>query len=158
MRKAIYPGSFDPITNGHVNIITRAVQLVDALDVIVSHNPQKQGFLTLEEKIQLIKEATAHLPQVNVVAGEKILTVEQAKVSGASIIVRGLRSSTDFEYERTMSMANKALNANIETIFLTADSEHIYLSSSMVKEIHQFSGDVTPFVPVCVKNFLDKKK
>jgi len=157
MKIAIYPGSFDPITNGHVDIIKRGSKLFDKLYILLSRNVSKQSFFTLEERIEFIKRATTKLDNVEVIVSENKLTVDFAKSVNASVILRGLRAATDFEYEFTMAMTNAKLNPNIETVFLTADNEHMYLSSSTIKEIAKFSGDVSNFVPKCVADALKTK-
>lgn len=157
MRIAVYPGSFDPITNGHVNIIKRGAKLFDRLHVVLSENVSKESLFTLEERIKFIEEATQDLENVSVLVSRKQLTVDFAKSVQASVILRGLRAATDFEYEFTMAMTNAKLNDEVETVFLTADNAHMYLSSSMIKEIAKFSGDVSNFVPHSVALALQAK-
>jgi len=157
MRIAIYPGSFDPITNGHVDIIKRGSKLFDKLYIVLSQNISKQSLFTLEERINFTQQAIADIPNVEVIVSENKLTVDFAKSLNASVILRGLRAATDFEYEFTMSMTNSKLNPDIETVFLTADNEHMYLSSSMIKEIAKFSGDISNFVPRTVADALKTK-
>ena len=147
MRIAIYPGSFDPITNGHVNMIERGVKLFDKLYIAISENMNKKSFFTTSERVKLTELAVSHLENVEVIVSENQLTVDVAKSVGATVILRGLRAVTDFEYEFTMAMTNTELNDEIETVFLTADHAHMYLSSSMVKEVAKFGGDVGGFVP-----------
>jgi len=157
MRVAVYPGSFDPVTNGHVDIIRRGAKLFDKLYVVLGKNVSKQSLFTLEERIDLTSKAVADLAHVEVIVSEDKLTVDLAKSMGASVILRGLRAATDFEYEFTMAMTNAKLSPEIETVFLTADNEHMYLSSSMMKEIAKFSGDVSNFVPKGVVDALKEK-
>ena len=157
MKIAIYPGSFDPITNGHVNIIERACKLFDKLYIVLSENVNKKSLFTLEERVQLTKQALAYLENAEVIVSENILTVDFAQTVGACAIVRGLRSTTDFEYEFAMAVINSKLKSGIETIFLAADNEQMHLSSSMVKEIAKFGGDITNFVPKCVAYALLEK-
>jgi len=157
MKTAIYPGSFDPITNGHVDIIKRGSKLFDKLYVVLGNNVSKQNLFTLEERINLIKQSVGFLDNVEVIVSENKLTVDFAKSINAAVILRGLRAATDFEYEFTLAIANSKLNSEIETVFLTADNEHMYLSSSLIKEIAKFSGDISKFVPNCVANELRKK-
>ena len=157
MKVAIYPGSFDPITNGHVDIIKRGAKLFDKLYIVISNNVSKQCLFALEERVELTRQVVAGLDNVEVVESENMLTVDFAKSMNAAIILRGLRAATDFEYEFTMSMTNAKLNPDIETVFLTADNEYMYMSSSMMKEIAKFSGDVSNFVPKCVADALKAK-
>ena len=156
---ALYPGSFDPITNGHLDIIKRGAKLFDQLYIVLGRNVNKTktNLFTIDERINLIKQAVVGIDQVEVLVSENQLTVDFAQAVGASVILRGLRTATDFEYESTMSRANAKLNSEIETVFLTAAHEHMYLSSSMVKEIARFSGDVSIFVPPCVVSALNTK-
>jgi pantetheine-phosphate adenylyltransferase len=157
MRIAIYPGSFDPITNGHVDIIKRGSKLFDKLYIVLGENVSKQRLFTLEERVKFTKQVVADLDHVEVMVSENKLTVDVAKSVDASVILRGLRTVIDFEYEFTMAMTNAKLNAEIETVFLPADNEHLYLSSSMVKEIAKFSGDVSTFVPKPIADALKAK-
>jgi len=154
---AIYPGSFDPITNGHLDIIKRGVKLFDKLYIVLGENVSKTTLFTIDERVNLIKQAITDFDQVEVLVSNNQLTVDFAHEVGASVILRGLRTATDFEYEFTLSMANAKLNSEVETVFLTADNEQLYLSSSMVKEIAKFSGDVSSFVPPCVATALKTK-
>jgi len=157
MRVAIYPGSFDPITKGHIDIIKRGSKLFDKLYIVLGRNINKQSLFTLEERIELTQQAVVDLDNVEVIVSDNKLTVDFAKSMEASVILRGLRAATDFEYEFSMAMMNAKLSAEIETVFLTADNEHMYLSSSMIKEIAKFSGDVSNFVPTVVADALKAK-
>jgi len=157
MKIAIYPGSFDPITNGHVNIIERGAKLFDKLYIVLSHNVNKNSFFTLEERVELTKQAVAHVENIEVIVSENKLTVDFAEELGATAILRGLRGATDFDYEFMMTLTNQKLSASIETVFLTADTEHMYLSSSMVKEVAKFGGNVMKFVPKGVAQMLERK-
>ncbi|MDJ0903186.1 MAG: pantetheine-phosphate adenylyltransferase [Xenococcus sp. MO_188.B8] len=143
---AIYPGSFDPITLGHLDIITRGSNMFDSVIVAVLSNPSKQPLFTVEKRIEQIKQCTINLPNVEVdsFAG---LTVEYAKINGAKILLRGLRVLSDFEKELQMAHTNKTLSKEIETIFLATAKEYSFLSSSVVKEIAQFGGEISHLVP-----------
>ncbi|ELS04673.1 pantetheine-phosphate adenylyltransferase [Xenococcus sp. PCC 7305] len=148
---AIYPGSFDPITLGHLDIITRGSNLFDSVIVAVLSNPTKQPLFTVEKRIAQIKQCTINLPNVEVdsFAG---LTVEYAKIKGAKILLRGLRVLSDFEKELQMAHTNKTLSEDIETIFLATAKEYSFLSSSVVKEIAQFGGEISHLVPMDIVN------
>lgn len=156
MRIGIYPGTFDPVTNGHLDIIRRGIHLFDKLYVVVPKNIQKDTLFTTQERITLLKESLKDYPNISVVATD-LLTVEFAKEVGATAMLRGLRMVSDFEYELQMATLNRHLNSNIETIFIMSSHEYSFLSSSSVKEIAKFGGDVTEFVPHNVKVALDLK-
>ena len=142
----IYPGSFDPITLGHMDIIKRSSKTVDRLIVGVLNNQGKTPMFTAEERVDMIREAVKDMPNVEVRSFEGLL-VDFARSMGASIIVRGLRAITDFEYELQMSQTNRIMNKDVDTIFFTTSLEYSYLSSSVVKEVAMFDGDLTRFVP-----------
>ena len=146
MKKAIYAGSFDPITSGHVDIIKRASGIVDELVVGVLNNSAKNSLFSLDERVSMIEEMTKDLPNVSVTSFDGLL-VEHMKQIGATIIVRGLRAVTDFEYELQIAQANHVQDSNIETIFLTSDLSYSYLSSTIVKEFASYGGDISNFVP-----------
>ena len=145
MNIAVYPGSFDPITLGHLNVIERAAAMVDQLIVGVLNNQAKWPLFSSEERVDMIREATAHLPNVVAVPFDG-LTIDFARRSGAQWIIRGLRAVTDFEYELQMAQTNRILDHSIDTFFLTAGLEYAYLSSSTVKEVARFGGDITGFL------------
>ena len=156
MRRAIYPGSFDPVTNGHLDVIERARKLFDEVVVAVAHNDQKQPHFTLKERLAFLSEVTASLNGVKVLPLDGLL-VEFAVQQNAHAIVRGLRAVSDFEYEFQMALMNRKLEATVETIFLMPKEEYTYLSSRIVKEIARLGGDVAQFVPACVvKGFARK--
>ena len=146
MSKAIYPGSFDPITFGHIDIIERASKIVDELVVGVLCNSAKNPLFSLDERVSMIEEMTKHLPNVTVQAFDGLLVDYMNKI-GATLIVRGLRAVTDFEYELQIAQTNHVQNENIETIFLTTNLNYSYLSSTIVKEFASYGGDISKFVP-----------
>ena len=147
MRTAVYPGSFDPITNGHLDIIRRAGKLYDKLIVGVLNNPgKKTPMFSVEERMEMIRSVTEDIPNVEVDTFEGLL-VDFAKANGANVIIKGLRTVADFEYEFQMALLNKALNPEYETMFLMTDTKYSYISSSMVKELAGFHGNLTGLVP-----------
>jgi len=154
---ALYPGSFDPITIGHLDIISRGSKLFDKLYVVVSENIAKKTLFTANERVAFIREAVANFDNVEVVICKDQLTVDFARELGATVMLRGLRAVTDFEYEFQMSMTNANLNPDVETVFLATKNRNMFLSSSMVKEVAKFSGDVSKFVPVSVAQSLRAK-
>ncbi len=142
---AIYPGSFDPITKGHLNIIERAAKMFDKLIVAILINSSKNSLFSMEERLELIRESTKHLPNVELDFFSGLL-VDYAKKREANILIRGLRAVSDFEVEMQMALVNHKLNSALDTVFLCSDSEFAYLSSSIVKEIAFFGGDISDFV------------
>jgi len=153
---AIYPGSFDPITFGHKDIIKRAADFTDKLIVAVLENPDKTALFTVEERITHIKHITKDMENVHVESFSGLL-VDFAKKHDAKLIVRGLRALTDFEYEFQMALANRELSTNIETIFIPTSIQHLFISSSVVKEIAKFGGDFASFVPdVVIEDLMNK--
>jgi pantetheine-phosphate adenylyltransferase len=149
VRRAIYPGSFDPVTNGHLDVIERARKLFDEVVVAVAHNDQKQPYFTLKERLAFLDQVTASLGGVKVLPLDGLL-VEFAVQQNAHAVVRGLRAVSDFEFEFQMALMNRKLEATVETIFLMPKEEYTYLSSRIVKEIARLGGDVAQFVPACV--------
>jgi pantetheine-phosphate adenylyltransferase len=143
---ALYPGSFDPVTLGHLDLIERACRLYETVIVAVVKNPNKTSLFTLEERVEQIRKATQHLPQVEVTSFMD-LTVNYAQRRGAQVILRGLRALSDFEMELQMALTNKTLASSIETVFLATSSEYSFLSSSVVKEVARFGGSVDHLVP-----------
>ena len=143
---AIYPGSFDPITLGHLDIIHRAAKLFSKLIVVVMVNPKKQCSFSPEERVDLIKQCTEDLPNVEVEFSDGLLA-DYAKEKNACAIIKGLRALSDFEYEFQMALTNSKLNPEVETLFLTTRAENMYLSSSMVRQIASMGGDISGFVP-----------
>ena len=156
MRRAIYPGSFDPVTNGHVDVIERARKLFDEIVVAVAVNDQKQPFFTLDERLGFLRQVTAQLEGVKVEPLDGLL-VEFAAQQNAHAVVRGLRAISDFEFEFQMALMTRKLEASVETIFLMPKEEYTYLSSRIVKEIARLGGDVSGFVPRCVRESFEKK-
>jgi pantetheine-phosphate adenylyltransferase len=146
MRTAICPGSFDPITMGHLDIIERAAAVFDSLIVAVMHNADKRCLFTPEERVELLRASTAHLPNLSIVTSDKLL-VNLCRETGAQTAIRGLRAMSDFELEFQMALINRRLYPQMETVFLTARETHQYLSSSVVKEVGRLGGDISEFVP-----------
>ena len=152
MIRAIYPGSFDPVTLGHLDIIQRAARNCDELIVGVLNNKSKSPLFTVEERVAMLKDVVRNIPNVRIMAFSGLL-VDFAREQGAHCIIRGLRAITDFEYELQMAQTNSILNKEIDTMFLTASNDYSYLSSTTVKEIASFGGDIKQFVAreVCDK-------
>lgn len=146
MRVAIYPGSFDPITNGHLDIITRGAKVFDKLIVGVLVNIDKVGLFSIKERVKLIKRVTQHLPNVEVVSFNGLL-VDLAKEYEAKVILKGLRAVTDFEYEFQMALMNSQLDNEVETLFMTTSAANSFLSSSSVKQVAKFGGKINGLVP-----------
>ena len=146
MKRAIYPGSFDPLTFGHLDMIERSSKIVDELYVSVLRNSAKNPLFSTDERVSMIEEMTSHLPNVKVTAFDGLLVDYTGKI-GANIIVRGLRAVTDFEYELQISQTNRIVNPDIDTIFLTTSLQYAYLSSTIVKEVASYNGDISKFVP-----------
>lgn len=151
MKTVICPGSFDPVTKGHMDIIERASKLFDKVIVAVLNNAAKNPCFTIDERIELLKETTRHLGNIEIATFDGLL-VDFARLRGASAVVKGLRAVTDFEYEFQMSMINKKLCPEIETIFLNTSQEYMYLSSSVVKQIARAGGDISMFVPAEIRD------
>ena len=146
MKVAIYPGSFDPVTSGHLNIIQRAANIFDKLIVCVMVNAGKSPMFTLEERVELIKRVTADLSNVEVDSSNELLA-EYAKRKGSCVIVKGLRAGSDFENEFQMALINHQINPDLDTMFLTAEHQYTYLSSSTVKELGRYGVDLSQFLP-----------
>lgn len=157
MRKAIYPGSFDPITNGHIDIILRASKLFDKLYVCVAKNLNKAPYFTLEERLNMVKVSLKDIPNVEVIATDKLI-VSVAKELNAIAIVRGLRAVTDFEYEFQLAAGNEYIDNNIEMVFLMASLNKSFISSSSIKEFYSYNVDITKLVPPIVVEEFNKKK
>ena len=146
MRRAIYPGSFDPVTNGHFDIIERSAKLVDELIIGVLNNSKKNSLFSVDERVSMLEGLTSHLPNVKIDSFDGLL-VDYAKRIDAPIIIRGLRAVTDFEYELQIAQTNHEVYRDIETIFLTTRLEYAYISSTIVKEFASYGGDISHFVP-----------
>ena len=156
MQNVIYPGSFDPLTFGHIDVVERAVKIFDKVIVAVAKNPDKAPTFTLQERVAMIKEVTKNQPKVEVDAFDGLL-VEYAEKKGASVILRGIRALTDFEYEFQMALTNRKLADNIETIFMMPSESYSYLSSRIIKEIARLGWDIRDFVPESVaKRLLER--
>lgn len=156
MQRALYPGSFDPITFGHLNIIERALGIFDEVIVLLAVNPEKQTLFTIDECLAMVAEATAAWPRVQVDRHAGLL-VDYARKRDIHIAVRGLRAVTDFESEFAMALTNQQLWSGLESVFLMTGAEHMYLSSSLVRQIARMGGDVSAFVPPCVEERLREK-
>ena len=156
MKIAICPGSFDPVTKGHVDILERSSKLFDKVIAVVLVNPSKTPTFTTEERVDLIKRVTAHIPNVEVdsYAG---LVADYARIKNAHTLIKGLRAVTDFEYEFQQALINKKLNPELETLFMVTNQEHMYLSSTLVRQIADFGGDIDMFVPEEIKDILKAK-
>ena len=156
MRTAIYPGSFDPITNGHLDVLHRATKLFDRVVVAVARSESKHPLFTLEERVQMVSRATRHLPNVEADSFEGLL-VAYVERRSAQAVVRGLRAVSDFEFEFQLALMNRKLNERIETIFMMPKDTYTFLSSRIVKEMAQLGGDVSAFVPAHVRAALAGK-
>lgn len=150
---AVCPGSFDPITFGHIDIIKRASSMFDKVIVVVMKNADKVSTFTVEERLDMIRKSISDIPNVEIDSYNGLLA-DYTKIHNARVIVKGLRAVSDFEYEFQMALTNKKLNQNTETLFLTTSAEYMYLSSSMVKLIGSMGGDIRDFVPECIHDFI----
>ena len=161
MKLAIYPGTFDPITNGHLDVISRAIHLFDKLVVAVAENPWKHPMFSFQERIEMAQQVVEQTPGMESVSvqGFDCLTVDLARKLGAKSIIRGLRAVSDFEYELQIALTNRKLSIDVESVFLMPSVEYIYLNSTTVKEVAKHGGDVLNFVPELVqKRLLEKLK
>jgi len=155
-QKAVYPGTFDPVTNGHIDVIGRAVKLFGEVTVAVAANPQKSPLFTVEERVGLLKESLKGIEGVTVVSFDS-LVVDFARKNKSQIVIRGLRMLSDFEYEFQMALTNRKLDDGIETIFLMPCESYSYISSKLLKEAAILGADLSYFLPACVESALKKK-
>lgn len=146
MKRAIYPGSFDPVTFGHIDMIERSAKIVDELVVAILVNSAKNPLFSVEERVSMLEEITGHVQNIRIMSFNGLL-IDFAQEVDASIIVRGLRAVTDFEYELQIAQTNRIVNDRIDTVFLTTSLEYAYLSSTIVKEVASYGGDISHFVP-----------
>ena len=156
MRTAIYPGSFDPLTNGHLDVIERAVKLFDRVVVAVAKNESKHPLFSLEERVDLVRRSIQHIPNAEADSFDRLL-VDYVEQRNAQAIVRGLRAVSDFEFEFQLALMNRKLNEKVETIFMMPKDTYTFLSSRIIKEIARLGGDVTAFVPAHVRTSLIEK-
>jgi len=150
---ALYPGSFDPITNGHLDVLERASAMFDKVVIAVLKHPEKKSFLTIEKRVELIEQATKHMENVQVDSFDG-LTVEYARNIGAKFLIRGLRTITDFEYEVQLCQTNQVIAPDIDTVFLSTKPQHNFISSSIVRELSNHKTDISKFVPKNVVEYL----
>ena len=156
MAVAVFPGTFDPPTYGHLNIIKRASSLFDRIDVVVSINPDKKTLFTDDERVELLEKLTASIPNVSVHKW-KGLVVDYCKKAGSKVLLRGIRNSLDFSYEFDLSLVNHSLNSEVETLFLPTEQKYFLIRSSSIKELARFNGDISEMVPECVEKALREK-
>ncbi len=153
---AIYPGTFDPITNGHLDLVARAEQIFDEVIIAVSDNPRKNPLFNIDERLALVEEAVKDIPHVHVESFDDLLVSYVAR-KNAKFVIRGLRAVSDFEYEFQLASANRRMDSNVETIFLTPQESNYFISSSLVREISYYGGDVDSFVPKHIIEALTNK-
>ena len=156
MKTAVYPGSFDPVTNGHIDVIERASKIFDNLIITVGDNPGKEPLFSREERVEMIREATKDIKNVIVEAFEGLL-LDYLKKKGSKIIIRGLRAVSDFEFEFQRALMNRKVNGDVETIFIMTKEDYVFLNSSIIKEMAMFGGSVKKFVPEVVEKRLKEK-
>lgn len=156
MRIAICPGSFDPVTYGHLDIVTRAAKLFDRVIVLVSTNPEKKTSFTADERVDMLRRVTAEYGNIDIDYWDG-LTADYAREKGACALVKGLRAVSDFEYEFQMALTNKQLYPELETMFLNTNAEYMFLSSSIVKQIAQYGGDISRFIPEAIREDIENR-
>ena len=156
MKRAIYPGTFDPVTYGHIDVIRRSAKIVDELVIGVLVNNQKTPLFSPEERVEMLESVVKDIPNVRVVAFNGLL-IDFAEEQNANFVIRGLRAVTDFDYELQMAQTNRIIDPDIDTIFLTTSLEYAYLSSSTVREVASFNGDISKFVPEHIAELVKKK-
>lgn len=156
MTKAVFPGSFDPMTNGHINIIQRAAKLFDEIDVVIAVNDDKKYLFSTEERLSLVQELIMPFRNVSVHTWDGLI-VEYAKQTGAKVLIRGIRNMNDFSYEFDLSLMNHNLNPEVETLYIPTDQKFLLLKSSAIKELAKLGGDVSGMVPENVKKALERK-
>jgi len=156
MTKAVYPGSFDPFTNGHLDIIKRSSKIFDKLIIAVGDNPAKQPLFSKDERLKMIKETIRNLKNVEVDLFDGLL-VDYARKRGAQVVIRGIRTVSDFEYEYQMALTNKALSTDIETMFMVTSKEYAFVSAKLIKEAASLGGDISGFVPAEVVKYVKSK-
>ncbi|MDR1327620.1 MAG: pantetheine-phosphate adenylyltransferase [Heliobacteriaceae bacterium] len=156
METAIYPGSFDPITNGHLDVLETGAKIFGKVIIAVARNSEKNGFLTVDQRVELIKQSVQHLPNVEVDSFDG-LTINYARSKNARVLLRGLRAVSDFEYEMQLSQTNSALCDEVKTVFLITKPEYNFISSSSIREILLNGGDISMFVPESVYKYLSKQ-
>lgn len=157
MKRAIYPGSFDPMTIGHVDIIERSLTVFDQITVLVAASSRKSPFLTPDERVELVRDVFKGVKKIKVERWDG-LVMDYAREHDAHAVIRGLRAASDFEYEFMMAAMNKKLNPEVETFFMMTGQNLFFISSSMIKELFKFGGDITPYVPPKVARYLNKKR
>lgn len=157
-RIALFPGSFDPLTMGHMDTIERGAKLFDELIIGIFVNTSKKSYFTSEEKLAIVKESVKHIPNVRVITQENELTVSVAKKLGAKFLLRGIRSIKDYEYEKEIALMNRHLDQELETVFLLAEPKYSHISSSILKEVWTFNGDVKEYLPEAVYQALEEKR
>lgn len=156
MKSAIYPGTFDPMTNGHIDVVERGMKIFDRIVIAVGNNPEKKPLFTIKERIDMIKECTRHLKNIEVVELKGLLR-DFARKEKCGIILRGLRAISDFEFEFQRALMNREIDNEIETVFIMTKVNYVYLNSSIVKEIALLNGNVSKFVPSAVRKKLSEK-